>query len=66
MEYTFWDYLPGMLVFGAFFGPIIAMIVLKIGIMIAVWFATFSGATYATSDREMTVRIKHYDMDEDC
>lgn len=63
--YDFWDYLPGMLVFGALFGPIILLIVFKIGLVTAIWIANLSGASYPAPHREMTVRIKHYDMDED-
>lgn len=64
--YDFWDYLPGALVFGALFGPLLLLLAFKIWIVALIWVKTLSGQAYTVSeDAFARVRIHAHDHDED-
>jgi hypothetical protein len=65
MEHDFWELLPGMIVLGllgiGFFGAIL----MQVFIGLFTVFVTIFGIRETAPEAYSTVRIKHYDMDED-
>lgn len=66
MHYDFWDYFFGWLILAAFFIPFLGAIAVQITVFFTAMFVgAFGVASSNIKEAYSTVRIKHYDMDED-
>lgn len=66
MSYDFWDYFFGWLIVIAFLGPLLGAIAIQATVFVTAMFVgAFGVAQTNIKEKYSTIRIKHYDEDED-
>ena len=65
MDYTFWDYLPGLIIIGILASGIIGAIAIQITVGIAGMFFSVVGVRTPDKGKTMTIKENYYDYDED-
>ena len=66
MSYDFWDYFFGWLILAAFFIPFLGGILIQVMVFFTAMFVgAFGVASSTIKETYSTIRIRHYDEDED-
>lgn len=67
MSYGFWDYFFGWMIVGAFLVPFLGAIAVQVIVFLVAMFgsALGFGSTTGSTGRTVSVRLHHYDEDED-